>query len=340
MDYQGSYCYTMPHERLSDDNSFLANGQHSKEKSENLKITDTHIDKNNSNNCEQYNRERNSNGEEMKFSKTQTKSDKTPNSTVETHSLSCPSSQIRGSHHEARKLEIKDNYSAVQSDFRNVETAIVPLPNTGIVNVYQCKYCSEESKDKGSLIVPCRCSGSLEHVHQDCLKNWIRVRYEGTCNTEPRCELCRYKFCHQKQYKWNHSSCPDLIRSDVWRYSLGSVCVFIAICSLLALVLSFGQENPFTKYYADYKADGPVTSNVNEINRGKETYGLSTLDNVKIVCGILFIIFSALCVFLSKSCNTPPHKFILRCIHSSKQWTILPYSASNDSLVTGNSTNV
>ncbi|KAL3869577.1 hypothetical protein ACJMK2_042245 [Sinanodonta woodiana] len=338
MDYRRSYSESMPQKRVLDDKSCL-DGQDSDE-SDKLKITDNHLDENYSSNCNQCNRKKDDENEgKMKIAVT-LKGDNTPDYAVDNHNLSCPSSPIRGSHHKARKLGIENNCSIALSDFRNVETESVPLANIGVVNVYQCKYCSEEDNDSESLIVPCRCSGSLEHVHRDCLKNWIRVHY-GTSDTEPRCELCKYRFCRRKHYKWTHCSCPELSRSDRWRYSLGFMCTFVAMCCLLALILCFGQNNPFTKHYANNKVDKPVIMSVNAINRVEETYRLSTQDNVKIVCGVLFIICSALCVYLGKSCNIPPHKFIFTCIQSGKQWTILPYSASRDSLVTGkNATNV
>ena len=40
-----------------------------------------------------------------------------------------------------------------------------------------CRFCyepCEEGVKDGSLIAPCYCKGSMKHIHQKCLKNWIK----------------------------------------------------------------------------------------------------------------------------------------------------------------------
>merc|ERR1711920_713031 len=40
-----------------------------------------------------------------------------------------------------------------------------------------CRICMLEGHDEEDpLIAPCRCKGSIEHVHLGCLREWIRVR--------------------------------------------------------------------------------------------------------------------------------------------------------------------
>ncbi|XP_028424517.1 E3 ubiquitin-protein ligase MARCH7-like isoform X2 [Perca flavescens] len=57
----------------------------------------------------------------------------------------------------------------------------------------QCRIChSGESSPTNPLLSPCLCSGSMQFVHLDCLKKWIRARIESGSGpyTVKRCELC------------------------------------------------------------------------------------------------------------------------------------------------------
>ena len=56
-----------------------------------------------------------------------------------------------------------------------------------------CRFCfeTEESVEKGKLICPCRCDGSLKHIHENCLQTWIVQRGSGRdSQISARCEIC------------------------------------------------------------------------------------------------------------------------------------------------------
>lgn len=57
----------------------------------------------------------------------------------------------------------------------------------------ECKFCLETETDANTLISPCCCIGSMQHVHINCLNNWL-LSNKGTDNYE-RCKdcNCRYK---------------------------------------------------------------------------------------------------------------------------------------------------
>ena len=62
-----------------------------------------------------------------------------------------------------------------------------------------CRICfdgEEESKEKGPLICPCLCNGSLKHIHQECLKTWLFQREDSDHNymIGARCEICKYLY--------------------------------------------------------------------------------------------------------------------------------------------------
>ena len=58
-----------------------------------------------------------------------------------------------------------------------------------------CRICHCEGDDELPLVTPCLCLGSLQHVHQACLQQWIK-----SSNTKS-CEMCRFPFVMQTKLK-------------------------------------------------------------------------------------------------------------------------------------------
>ncbi|XP_070759546.1 E3 ubiquitin-protein ligase MARCHF7 [Enoplosus armatus] len=59
-----------------------------------------------------------------------------------------------------------------------------------------CRICQMgEELASNPLIQPCRCTGSLQYVHQDCIKRWLRSKIGSGTNLEAitTCELCKDK---------------------------------------------------------------------------------------------------------------------------------------------------
>ncbi|XP_029310824.1 E3 ubiquitin-protein ligase MARCHF7 [Cottoperca gobio] len=59
-----------------------------------------------------------------------------------------------------------------------------------------CRICQMgEESASNPLIQPCRCIGSLQYVHQDCIKRWLRSKIGSGTNLEAiaTCELCKEK---------------------------------------------------------------------------------------------------------------------------------------------------
>jgi hypothetical protein len=56
----------------------------------------------------------------------------------------------------------------------------------------QCRICFESEKGKNRLISPCKCSGSMKYVHEECLKLWILSSNMDVKSSS--CELCRELF--------------------------------------------------------------------------------------------------------------------------------------------------
>ncbi|XP_024281655.2 E3 ubiquitin-protein ligase MARCHF7-like [Oncorhynchus tshawytscha] len=59
-----------------------------------------------------------------------------------------------------------------------------------------CRICQMGLESPSNpLIEPCRCTGSLQYVHQDCIKKWLRSKISSGTNLDAitTCELCKEK---------------------------------------------------------------------------------------------------------------------------------------------------
>ncbi|XP_011506022.1 PREDICTED: E3 ubiquitin-protein ligase MARCH3-like [Ceratosolen solmsi marchali] len=100
-----------------------------------------------------------------------------------------------------------------------------------------CRICHMDSWPKDSLISPCRCKGTLAHVHLSCLERWLNQ------SSRNYCELCnfRYNALETPRYRWfealriwiNHPRNRRNIRADILIFTfltvftagLSSVCL-------------------------------------------------------------------------------------------------------------------
>ncbi|PKS10134.1 hypothetical protein jhhlp_001884 [Lomentospora prolificans] len=57
-----------------------------------------------------------------------------------------------------------------------------------------CRICRGESTPDEPLFYPCKCSGSIKYVHQDCLMEWL------SHSQKKHCELCKTPFRFTKLY--------------------------------------------------------------------------------------------------------------------------------------------
>ena len=66
----------------------------------------------------------------------------------------------------------------------------------------ECRICL--NSENGKLVAPCKCSGSIKHIHQGCLIKWIKERYplklhkilrhQKSNHPGLQCELCKSEF--------------------------------------------------------------------------------------------------------------------------------------------------
>ena len=85
----------------------------------------------------------------------------------------------------------------------------------------ECRICRGEG---GALYVPCKCSGSIRHVHEDCLVRWLE--HSGS----DRCELCGFVFRFDPVYAEDapeRVSLPTLITAGL-RFGIAKATPFAA----------------------------------------------------------------------------------------------------------------
>lgn len=73
----------------------------------------------------------------------------------------------------------------------------IPGGDDGMGDADTCRICRGEGSDSEPLFHPCKCSGSIKYVHQDCLMEWL------SHSQKKHCELCKTAFRFTKLYSPN-----------------------------------------------------------------------------------------------------------------------------------------
>jgi E3 ubiquitin-protein ligase MARCH6 len=86
-----------------------------------------------------------------------------------------------------------------------------------------CRICRGEGTAAEPLFYPCKCSGSIKYVHQECLMEWL------SHTQKKHCELCKTSFRFTKLY---HPAMPSRIPTTVFfrRAALHVVTMFVTWC--------------------------------------------------------------------------------------------------------------
>ncbi|KAL6711520.1 hypothetical protein ACN47E_004454 [Coniothyrium glycines] len=86
-----------------------------------------------------------------------------------------------------------------------------------------CRICRGEGTAEEPLFYPCKCSGSIKYVHQECLMEWL------SHTQKKHCELCKTSFRFTKLY---HPGMPNRIPTSVFirRAALHVLNMFFTWC--------------------------------------------------------------------------------------------------------------
>jgi E3 ubiquitin-protein ligase MARCH6 len=90
-----------------------------------------------------------------------------------------------------------------------------------------CRICRGEGSADEPLFYPCKCSGSIKYVHQECLMEWL------SHTQKKHCELCKTSFRFTKLY---HPGMPNRIPTTVFvrRAAMHVVNMFLVYAGGLA----------------------------------------------------------------------------------------------------------
>jgi hypothetical protein len=139
-----------------------------------------------------------------------------------------------------------------------------------------CRICYDTEKENNLLIHPCRCTGSVKYVHEECLKTWLLSTNEDLNNRA--CELCHTTF--QMEYK------------IISYFSLREICdETIGTCMFIPILLSILALIVVIIYFLAVKYEDPDT------DRDDKVYSLALMAGCSFAGGIILIIL----VFIIKS---------------------------------------
>uniref|UniRef100_A0A7S2W4V5 RING-type E3 ubiquitin transferase n=1 Tax=Mucochytrium quahogii TaxID=96639 RepID=A0A7S2W4V5_9STRA len=121
-----------------------------------------------------------------------------------------------------------------------------------------CRICRCGEEEDRPLFHPCICTGSIKHVHEDCLLEWL-AHGSNSSSSRSKCELCGHRFSFTPVYKPGapnslsvlefaslsavraFKSIPFIIRFIVVGLTWG-IFIPIATCVMFR-ILSLGQRN-------------------------------------------------------------------------------------------------
>ncbi|KAM9814076.1 E3 ubiquitin-protein ligase MARCHF9-like [Neosynchiropus ocellatus] len=150
--------------------------------------------------------------------------------------LSCSQSdddeEYYGSESRPRSLAFEDK----ESYQRSLEAASLPSLADSGTRSPQCRICFQ-GPEKGELLSPCRCAGSVRCSHQSCLIRWISERGSWSC------ELCLFKYqvlaiSTKNPLQWRTISLTVIERVQIAAIILGSLFLLASISWLVWSSLS------------------------------------------------------------------------------------------------------
>ena len=96
-----------------------------------------------------------------------------------------------------------------------------------------CRICRGEGSDQEPLFHPCKCSGSIKYVHQDCLMEWL------SHSQKKHCELCKTPFRFTKLYSPNMpQSLPiHVLARHVVIHSVRNLATWLRFCLVVTVWL-------------------------------------------------------------------------------------------------------
>ena len=90
-----------------------------------------------------------------------------------------------------------------------------------------CKICYEQSSEEKPIYRPCKCQGSMQYIHLECLKHWVGDK--DVTVEKPNCEICMYEYrlLFEYEYHYSHKKTMNMMKN----------LLLVVIVSIVILVL-------------------------------------------------------------------------------------------------------
>ncbi|KAG8733382.1 hypothetical protein FRC11_006727 [Ceratobasidium sp. 423] len=98
-----------------------------------------------------------------------------------------------------------------------------------ITEVDTCRICSAPAEEDQPLFYPCKCSGTIRYIHQDCLTTWLAHSKKRSC------DVCKYEYGFTKVYK---PDMPKRLPAELFLRKLSLQMAKIVITSLRLVMIS------------------------------------------------------------------------------------------------------
>ncbi|KAL4441108.1 hypothetical protein ABPG74_002058 [Tetrahymena malaccensis] len=164
-----------------------------------------------------------------------------------------------------------------------------------------CKICleGESTEETGQLLSPCRCNGSMQYIHEECLKTWL-VSQQVDIDTAA-CELCKMEYNMEitigKKFQLNHA-CQE------GQISFAScLCLFILVAGMLSIIFLFAfkwnvlSDNSSSSSDSKSQSSGNGKNNQNNDNSSDQSsdnsfsYQLSILIACVVILIVILVLF-------------------------------------------------
>lgn len=80
-------------------------------------------------------------------------------------------------------------YNKVVPEPHNSDDSLISSKLVHDQDAPMCRICMDTETTTNILLHPCRCKGTMKHIHEECLKAWILSQNSDL--DRPQCELCK-----------------------------------------------------------------------------------------------------------------------------------------------------
>ncbi|EAR91423.1 zinc finger protein (macronuclear) [Tetrahymena thermophila SB210] len=169
-----------------------------------------------------------------------------------------------------------------------------------------CKICLETecTSETGKMITPCKCSGTLRNVHEECLKTWILTQQKEIM--EAQCEVCMKPYDQTITFGLK-LNVKNTCRDGKMNCLTSSVISMFVIALIIVISLLFQQNDRINHSNSQYASSDSFLDST--------THVISLI----IICFIILLILLIIIYYtLKEAC----------CILVVKEWIIEQYVSS------------